>query len=64
MRFGSSGTAPMQPAAGANPFDQSSLVEDVLKGGEAEHRLIGDDRGDVLSAQAAPVSGRKSYGPY
>jgi len=64
MRFGAPGTAPMQPAAGANPFDQSSLGEDVLKGGEAQDRMIGDDRGDVLLAQAAPGPNARGYQSY
>ena len=64
MRFGAPGTAPMQPTTGANPFDQSSLGEDILRGGEVSDRMIGDDSGDVLLAQAAPGSNARGYQTY
>lgn len=64
-RFSGPGPAPVQPTPGANPFDQSSHGEEILRGGEGAGRMVGDDRGDVLLAQAAlgpNARGHQTYG--
>ncbi len=64
-RFGApAGTAPVQPVPGSNPFDQSSLGDDMLNGGDGQDSMIGYDRGDVLLAQAAPGPNARGYQSY
>lgn len=57
--------APVQPNPAANPFDQSSLLEDMIQGGAGDQSMFGDDNGDILLAQAAPgpsATGYQTYG--
>lgn len=63
---GQPGNYQVQPNPAYNPFDQSSIGEDVLKDMGGADTMIGDGSGDnLLLAQAAPgqnASGYQTYG--